>query len=139
MVTLEESEERSLGSGCSLNSTESNIIASTLDVPKVPEKLLRSEKDEHRESADVSLSVSCSLATAASHPTATATHLDPEGGPLTDGSELSGLEVGPSEDGEVLLLLGELAQPLDDDGELGEDDIASIPKEDEVGVVRHVA
>lgn len=45
----------------------------------------------------------------------------------------------PSENGGVLLLLGELGEALDDDGELGDDNIASVTEEDEVGVVGNVA
>lgn len=37
------------------------------------------------------------------------------------------------------MLLGERSEALDDDGELGEDDVARVAEEDEVGVVGHIA
>ena len=68
-----------------------------------------------------------------------AAHLDPERGTLADRGELRGLEVGPSEGREVLVLLGKLAQSFNDDGEFREDDVAGVAEEDEVGVVGNVA
>ena len=47
--------------------------------------------------------------------------------------------MGPSKRGEVLVLVGKLGETLDNDGELGEDDVARGAKEDKVGVVGHVA
>lgn len=67
------------------------------------------------------------------------THLNPKRGPLADSGQLRRLEMSPPEHGQVLLLLREPGQPLNDDGQLGEDDIASVAQEDEVGIVGHVA
>lgn len=46
MVTLEQSEEGGLSAGSSLDSAEPDIIASALNVPQIPEKLLQCAKVE---------------------------------------------------------------------------------------------
>lgn len=61
--------------------------------------------------------------------------LDPEGGTLADGRQLSGLEVGETKGREVLVLLGEGGETGNDDGELGEEDVETITEEDQVSVV----
>jgi len=61
-------------------------------------------------------------------------HLEPEGSSLSDGGELSGLEVGESEGRERLVLLSEVGESRDDDGELIEEETETISEEDEVGV-----
>lgn len=40
MILLEESEEGSLSTGGTLDTSESDIVASTLDVSEIPEKFL---------------------------------------------------------------------------------------------------
>lgn len=40
MVTLEEGKERRLGTGGSLDATETDVVACALDVAQVPEELL---------------------------------------------------------------------------------------------------
>ena len=62
--------------------------------------------------------------------------MEPEGGPLSDGGELCGLEVGESEGGERLVLLGKVGQTRDDDRELVEDESESVSEEDQVGVAK---
>lgn len=42
MVAVEEGEEGRLGTGRALDSTESNVVARTLDVAEVPKEFLRS-------------------------------------------------------------------------------------------------
>jgi hypothetical protein len=44
VVTLEEGEEGSLSTGSTLDTTESDVVASALDVAKVPEELLQARK-----------------------------------------------------------------------------------------------
>ena len=60
--------------------------------------------------------------------------LDPQSGSLSDGGELSRLEVGEPEGGEVTVGLGELGETGDDDGQLGKEDVESVSEEDQVGV-----
>jgi hypothetical protein len=67
------------------------------------------------------------------------TNLDPEGGTLSDGGELSRLEVSPSESRKVLVLVGKLGETLDHNGKLGKDDVAGVAEENEVGIVGDVA
>lgn len=122
MVSFEQGEEGSLSSRRSLDSTESNVVPRTLDVPQVPKEFLHTQLYQSRSGRGDR-----------------GTNLDPKSAPLSDRRQLSGLEVGPSQGCEILVLLGKLAEPLDDDGELGEDYIAGVPQEDEVGVVGDVA
>lgn len=62
------------------------------------------------------------------------TDLKPKSRSLSYGGELSGLEMGESESGEGLVLLGEVGETGDNDGELVEEETETIPEEDEVGV-----
>ena len=79
VISLEESEERSLSSGRSLDSSESNIISSSLDVSKIPEQFL-----------------SYHLISVSQSPECRRTNLNPKGASFPDGRQLSRLEVGPS-------------------------------------------
>ena len=60
--------------------------------------------------------------------------LNPEGGSLTDGSQLGGLEMGETKGGQVTVSLGKLGETRDDSGQLGQEDIESVSEEDQVGV-----
>lgn len=62
------------------------------------------------------------------------TDLKPEGSSLSDGGKLSGLEVGESEGGKGLVLLSEVGESRDDDGELVEEETETVSEEDEIGV-----
>ena len=104
MVTIEEGQERSLGSGRALDTSESEVVSGAGDVPQIPKQLLK-----------------------------------PKCASLTDSGKLSRLEVGESKSGEVLVLLGEICETRDHHGELGDDHVASISEEDEIGVVSHEA
>ena len=65
--------------------------------------------------------------------------LDPETSTLANGNQLGGLAVGETQAGEVLVLLGELGQLVDDDGQLGDQDVETVAEQDQVGVVGTVA
>lgn len=103
VILFEEGEEGSLSTSSTLDTSESDIIASTLNVSEIPKEFL-----------------------------------DPESSSLSDGSELSRLEVSPSESREILVLIREFTETFDNDSEFREDDIASVSKEDEVGVVGNI-
>lgn len=62
------------------------------------------------------------------------TNLKPESSSLSDGGELSGLEVGESEGRKGLVLLSEVGESRDDDGELVEEETETVSEEDEIGV-----
>lgn len=65
--------------------------------------------------------------------------LEPEGGTLAHSGQLSGLEVGEAEGGEVSVLLSKGSKARDDDGKLGEEEVKTVTEEDEVGVVGNEA
>lgn len=65
--------------------------------------------------------------------------LNPQAGTLANGNKLSGLAVGEAQAGQVLVLLGELGQLVDDDGQLGDEDVKTVTEKDQVGVVSAVA
>lgn len=67
------------------------------------------------------------------------THLDPKSCAFAERGQLRRLEVSPAEDCLVLLLFGEFGETLDDNGQLGNDDVAGVTQEDQVGVVCNVA
>jgi hypothetical protein len=99
VIAVEESQERSLGTGRTLDASEAEVRPRSLQVSQVPQQLL-----------------------------------DPEGSSLADSRQLSWLEVGEAEGGQVTVLLGEGGQAGDDDGELGQKDVETLSEEDEVGV-----
>lgn len=65
--------------------------------------------------------------------------LDPQARPLANRDELSRLSVRESETRQILVLPRECGQFIDDDGQLGDQDIETVAEEDEIGVVRAVA
>lgn len=127
MVTLEKGKERRLGTGGTLDATETNVVACALDVAQVPEELLFGGTGGGK----------LTIIRIPRH--IVATDLNPEGRTLADRGQLRRLEVSPPERREVLVRLGETGETLDDDGELREDDVACVAEEDQVGVVGDVA
>ena len=65
--------------------------------------------------------------------------LDPETSTLTNGDQLGGLTVGETKAGQVLVLLSELGQLVDDDSELGDEDVETVTEENQIGVIGTVA
>jgi hypothetical protein len=47
---------------------------------------------------------------------------------------LGRLKVGEAEGGKILVLLGKVGEPRNDDGELGKQDVEAFSQEDQVGV-----
>jgi hypothetical protein len=52
--------------------------------------------------------------------------LDPQSSSLTDSSQLSGLEVGETKSGQVLVLLGKGGETGDDNSEFGEENVETF-------------
>jgi hypothetical protein len=65
--------------------------------------------------------------------------LDPETSTLANGHELGGLTVSEAQTRKVLVLLSELGQLVDDNGQLGDEDVETVTEQDQIGVVRAVA
>jgi hypothetical protein len=99
MIPVKESQEATLRSGSSLDTSETDVIPCPLEVPEIPKEFL-----------------------------------DPQSGSLSDGGELSRLEVGETEGGEITVGLGKFGETGDDDGQFGEEDVESVSEEDQVGV-----
>jgi hypothetical protein len=104
MVTVEDLEEGSLSTGGTLDTTETQVIAGTLEVTQIHEQIL-----------------------------------DPETSTLANGNQLGGLTVSETQAGKILVLLGELGQLVDDEGQLGDEDIETVAEKDQIGVVGTVA
>lgn len=104
VITLEDLEERSLSTGGTLDTTETQVIAGPLQVPQIHEQIL-----------------------------------DPQARPLANRDELGRLSVREAETRQVLVLLRECRQLIDNDGQLGDQDVETVAEEDEIGVVRAVA
>lgn len=68
-----------------------------------------------------------------------AAHLDPETSPLAHGRQLGRLHVREAKRGLCAVLLSELGQSRNDNGQLGDDQIISHLEEDQIGVVSDVA
>lgn len=65
--------------------------------------------------------------------------LDPQASTLAHSHQLCGLSVSEAQAGKVLVLLGELRQLVDHDGQLGNENVETVAEEDQVGVVSAVA
>lgn len=86
MVAIEQSEEARLGASRSLHSTETKIVARTLDVAQIPEQFLIHH---------VVLRHS---------PSKVEAHLNPKSRSFPNGSELSGLEMSEPKGGKCTVL-----------------------------------
>lgn len=53
-------------------------------------------------------------------------HLQPETRALAEGDELGGLEVRPAEAGEIAVEGGKLGEPIDDDGQLVDEQVEAL-------------
>lgn len=65
--------------------------------------------------------------------------LNPQRCTLANRHELCGLSVGETQAGQVFVFLGESGQLVNHNGELGNEDVETITKEDKVGVIGTVA
>lgn len=65
--------------------------------------------------------------------------LDPETSTLTNGNQLSGLTVSETQSGQVLVLLSKLGQLVDDNSQLGDQNVEAVTEQDQVGVIGTVA
>lgn len=65
--------------------------------------------------------------------------LDPETSTLANGHQLGGLTVSEAQTREVLVLLSELGQLVDDNSQLGDEDVETVAEQDQIGVVGTVA
>ena len=63
----------------------------------------------------------------------------PQGGPFAYRHQLGSLKMSKAQGGQGLILLCELGQPGDDLYQLGPDQLQSLPHEDHVGIVPHIA
>lgn len=104
VVTLENLKERCLGTSGALDTTEAQVVASTLEVAQIHQQIL-----------------------------------DPQTSTLAHSHQLCGLSVSESQTRQVLVLPGELRQLIDDNGQLGNEDVETVAEQNEVGVVSAVA
>lgn len=104
VVTLEDLEERGLGTSGTLDTTEAQVITRALKVTQIHKQIL-----------------------------------DPQASTLANSNQLSRLAVGESQTRKVLVLLGELRQLVDDNGQLGDEDVETVAEQDQIGVISTVA
>ena len=65
--------------------------------------------------------------------------LDPKTSTLANGNQLSGLTVSETQSGQVLVLLSELGQLVDDNSQLGDQDVKTVTEQNQVSVIGTVA
>ena len=65
--------------------------------------------------------------------------LDPETSTLANGNQLGGLTVSEAQAREVLVLLSELGQLVDNNSQLGDEDVEAVAEQDQIGIVGAVA
>ena len=104
VITLEDLEERSLSTGGTLDTTETQVITGALKVAQIHQQIL-----------------------------------NPQTSTLTNSDELSGLTVGETQTRQVLVLLGELRKLVNDDSQLGNQNIETITKQNQIRVIGTVA
>jgi len=104
VITLEDLQERGLGSGGTFDTTEAQVIAGTLEVAQVHQQVL-----------------------------------NPQASTLANGDQLGRLAVSETQARQILVFLGKLRQLVDDNGQLGDEDVETITEQDQVGVVSAVA
>jgi len=104
VIALEDLKERSLSTGGTLDTTETQVITGALEVAQIHQQIL-----------------------------------NPQTSTLTDSDELSGLTVGETQARQVLVLLGELRKLVDDDSQLGDQNIETITKQDQIRIIGTVA
>lgn len=85
VVSFEQGEEGSLGTSRSLDSSESNIISSSLNVPKIHQKFLQNAGRNQLPFLVGPLRLPPK------------TNLNPQSSPLSNRGQLSRLKVGPSQ------------------------------------------